>query len=183
MATSPSRRRERSVRVTTASLLLILATASVVASIVAGSLVLLSAAAAFAVVSGWVSVRLYHGEIVRSRRETAAVRAGLAAEYRVISEQQSEEHAVFLRAMTDQLVFRERELAEIEGVVTLAERRAEVAEEMLRESREELDELQALFPFPFQRSTRFDDDVDTVVDLLGWGRTSSAPQQDQRLQA
>jgi hypothetical protein len=184
MATSPSRRRERSVRATSASLLLVVATASVVAATVVGTLVWLSLSAAFAALVGWVVARLYRSELVVSRRESAAVRAGLAAEYRDLLDQKSDEQAVFLSAMTDQLVFRERELAELEGVVTLAERRADVAEEQLRASQDELKELQLLHdlqgPIP-QGSAG--DDAETVVDLLGWGRTSSAVQRDQRLQA
>ncbi len=182
MATSPSRRRERSVRVTAASLLLALAAVFVTAAILSGALVWLSAASAFSVVTGLVVAWLDRAELLASRRETGAVRADLAAEYRDILEVRGEEHAVFLHALTDQLVFRERELSEMEGVVALAERRAEVAEEQRSETERALREVQAQLPQQYVGSAD-DDSLETVVDLLGWGRTSTADQLEIRRHA
>ena len=189
MATSPSRRRERSVGITAASLLLVLATILVVTTIALGSFVWLSAASVVAAVAGWVTARTYQAQLLTSRREAGKERAVLATEYRELLGQRAEEQSVFLSALTEQMVFRERELADLQGVVGLAERRAEVAEGQLRETKGELMEAQELLRqfqpgIPQQSAGPVSDDtVETVVDLLGWGRTSTAPYQELRQQA
>jgi cell division protein FtsL len=189
MATSPSRRRERSVGITAASLLLVLATTLVVATIALGSFVWLSAASVVAAAAGWITARTYQAQLLTSRREAGRERAVLATEYRDLLGQQAEEQSVFLSALTEQMVFRERELADLQGVVGLAERRAEIAEGQLQETREQLEGAQELLKkfqpaIPQQSAGPAPDDaIETVVDLLGWGRTTTAPYQELRRQA
>lgn len=180
---SPSRRRQRSVRVTAAVSLLALGTATVVVALSLATVAALSIASVFSLVCGWAAARIVHSELVESRRVHARDRAAQAQSFRVLFTERSEEHASFAAAMGDRLTAREREVRELESTLRLSECRATVAEERVRrEARraneaqervselevalairtaEEADELASWVPSGY-------DDADTVVDLLRW---------------
>lgn len=191
--TRPGRRRQRSVRVTVAVLLLSLATVAVLLALPGQSPLWLSVASVSALVCGWAAARIVYSELAQSRREAAADRAAQAQAYRSMFSERASEHAEFTSAMTDRLVRRDREIAELETAVVAAEQRAMEAETRVqRESRraneaqelvialqeqveqleirkaEESDELASW------DSTLFEPHLDAVVDLIAWEEKVSA---------
>ena len=75
---SSRRRRQRSVRVTVAVVLLTVATLAVLAALPTQSPVLLSISAVAALVLGWAALRIVWTEVLQSRRDHAADRASTA---------------------------------------------------------------------------------------------------------
>ena len=187
--TSPSRRRQRSVRVTVAIALLCLGTAAVVLALSLATVPALSAASVFSLVCGWAAARIGWTELVETRWAHARERAAQAQSFRDLFTERSAEHAAFATAMGDRLTTREREVRELESTLRLSERRATVAEQRVRrESRraneaqdrvselevalairtaEEADELASWVPGG-------NEDLDTIVDLLSWEDRSQA---------
>lgn len=196
------RRRQRSVRVTVAVTLLGLATALVVAALPTQSPLWLSLAAVFALLSGWAAARIVYTELAQTRREWATDRAAQAQAYRSMFAERASEHAEFTTAMTDRLVHRDRDIAELETAAVAAEKRAIEAEvRVQRESRraneaeqqvqqltervEELeirkaeqdDELATWHPDGHTPTAGLDLDLDAVVDLIAWEERVSAAAQ------
>jgi hypothetical protein len=205
MATSapnrPGRRRQRSVRVTVAVVLLSVATAAVVLALPGQSPVWLSAAAVFALACGWAAARIVYTELAQSRREAAADRAAQAQAYRSMFSERASEHAEFTTTMTDRLASRDREIADLEAGVVAAEqraieaearvqreaRRANDAEEKVAELRERVEELE------IRQAEQADElatweaglfDAEGVVGLLAWeekvGAGAPAGKDDQK---
>jgi hypothetical protein len=136
------RRRQRSVRVTVAVFLLGVATAVVLLALPTQSPLWLSIAAVLALACGWTSARIVYSELVQSRREAAADRAAQAQAYRSMFAERAGEHAEFTTSMTDRLVRRDREYAELESALAAAEGRAVAAETRVqREARRANDAL------------------------------------------
>ena len=192
---SPSRRRQRSVRVTVAVALLTLGTAAVLVALSLATVPALSVASVFSLLCGWAAARIVYTELVQSRRTHARDRAAQAQSFKDLFAERAAEHATFATAMGDRLTARERQVRELEGTLRLSEARAGEAEDRVRrESRranqaqervaelevtlairtaEEADELASWVPAGH-------DDVDTVVDLLRWEDRASALQADTR---
>ena len=82
MATSPNRRRQRSVRVTVAVALLSAATAAVVLALPTQSAGWLSFSSVLALACGFAASRIIYSELLQSRREAATDRAAQAQTYR-----------------------------------------------------------------------------------------------------
>lgn len=180
---SPSRRRQRSVRVSVAVTLLVLGTVAVVVALSLATVTALSISSVLSLLCGWAAARIVYTELVESRRSHARDRAAQAQSFRVLFTERSEEHASFAAVMSDRITAREREVRELEGTLRLSECRAAEAEDRVRrESRravaaqervaelevalairtaEEADELASWVPGGH-------DDLDTVVDLLRW---------------
>jgi hypothetical protein len=132
----PGRRRQRSVRVTVAVCLLGLATAVVLLALPTQSPLWLSVAAVLALACGWTAARIVYSELVQSRREAALDRAAQAQAYRSMFAERATEHAAFTTSMTDRLIRRDREYAELESALVAAQARAIAAEARVqRESR------------------------------------------------
>jgi hypothetical protein len=193
----PGRRRQRSVRVTVAVALLGVATALVLVALPTQSPVWLSVASVVALASGWAAARIVYTELAQSRREAAADRAAQAIAYRSMFSERATEHAEFTTAMTDRIVRRDAEIAELETTVVAAEKRAIEAEARVqREARrandaqdkvaelservqeleirkaEEDDELATWHsdldvPLPVT-GDGLNLDIDAVVDLIAW---------------
>jgi uncharacterized coiled-coil protein SlyX len=100
----------------------------VVVAVPTQSPVWLSVAAVVALVTGWAAARIVYSELVQSRREAAADRAAQALAYRSMFAERASEHADFTTAMTDRLVRRDRDVAELEAALVAAEERAIEAE-------------------------------------------------------
>jgi Skp family chaperone for outer membrane proteins len=188
---SPSRRRQRSIRVTVATALLALGTAAVLIALSLATVPALSVASVLSLVCGWAAARIVYNELVQSRRTHARDRAAQAQSFRELFTERSTEHAAFATAMSDRLAARDRSVRELESTLRLSECRANEAEDRVRrESRrandaqervlelevalairtaEEADELASWVPAG-------SDDVDTVVDLLRWEDRSQALQ-------
>jgi hypothetical protein len=171
----PARRRQRSVRVTVAALLLGLATVLVLAALPTQSPAWLSVASVVSLCCGWAAARIVYTEVVQSRREAATDRAAQAQAYRSMYAERASEHADFTTAMTDRLTHRDRELSEARRrVEELVERVAEL--EVVQAER--ADELAVWDASAAE---------DTVADLVAWEeRVGSPPKVDpasQRRQA
>ncbi len=138
----PGRRRQRSVRVTVAVLLLSVATLAVVAALPAQSPLWLSLAAVLALLCGWAAARIVYTELAQSRREAAADRAAQAQAYRTMFSERASEHAEFTSAMTDRLVRRDKEVAELETAVVAAQKRAMEAETRVQREARRANEAQ-----------------------------------------
>lgn len=202
MAPSPHRRRQRSVRVTVAVALMALATLAVVLALPTQHAAWLSASSVFALLCGITASRIIYTELLQSRREAAQDRAAQAQAYRAMFTERAEQHAEFTSAMTERLADRDRSIAELEGTVVLAEKRAIEAETRVqREARrandlsdqvaqlqealavrkaEEADELAT-----WDGDVVFDAEAETIVDLLAWDEKvhSGVPQNAERKHA
>ena len=168
----PARRRQRSVRVSVAVLLLGLATVLVLVALPTQSPAWLSVAAVVALGCGWAAARIVYTEVVQSRRDAAADRAGQAQAYRSMYAERASEHAEFTTVMTDRLTRRDREVADLTTAVEQATRRAADAEATgSRADRagrgaggaERADELAVWEPSDPGAAAH-----DTVADLVAW---------------
>jgi chromosome segregation ATPase len=146
---TPARRRQRSVRVTVALVLLSVATAGVLAALPTQSPMLLSASSVLALALGWASLRIMWTEVLQSRRENAADRAAAASAYKSLFSLRAAEHAEFTTAMTERLAESNLSVRELQGELVQAQRqvadavvRAEAAERSLDEARGRVGELE-----------------------------------------
>jgi len=145
----PARRRQRSVRVTVAVVLLSVATVGVLLALPTQSPVLLSASSVLALALGWAALRIMWTEILQSRREHAADRAAAAGAYKSLFSLRAAEHAEFTTAMTERLAESNLSIHELEGSLVLAQRqaaearlRAESSEGTLSAVRQRVEELE-----------------------------------------
>ncbi len=167
----PARRRQRSVRVSVAVLLLGLATVLVLVALPTQSPAWLSVAAVVALGCGWAAARIVYTEVVQSRRDAAADRAGQAQAYRSMYAERASEHAEFTTVMTDRLTRRDREVADLTTAVEQATRRAADAEARAAELVERVAELEAERADELAVWEPSDPGAaahDTVADLVAW---------------
>ncbi|MGN6783417.1 MAG: hypothetical protein ACTHJH_18175 [Marmoricola sp.] len=143
MAASPARRRQRSVRVTVAVSLLVVATIAVVAALATRSLTVVSVAAVLTLLLGWASLRILWTEVLQSRRDSAVERAATAQAYRALFSERAAEHAEFTTAMTDRMARSEDLQRELQGLLVAEQRRAAAAESRLGTTTRGLDEARA----------------------------------------
>jgi hypothetical protein len=146
---TPARRRQRSVRVTVAVVLLSVATVGVLAALPTQSPVLLSTSSVGALVLGWASLRIVWTEVLQSRRENAADRAAAASAYKSLFSLRAAEHAEFTTAMTERLAESNLSVRELQGELVQAQRhaadarvRAEAAESALDSAQGRIGELE-----------------------------------------
>lgn len=144
MATRTSaRRRQRSVRVTVAIALMVVATVIVVAALPTRSAGWMSVASVVGIVCAWAALRMMWTEVLQSRRENARDRASTAAAYKDLFSQRASEHAEFTTAMTERLADSQKVMHEIEGELIAQQRRAVTAESRLGDSNRRLDQARA----------------------------------------
>jgi hypothetical protein len=127
---TPARRRQRSVRVTVAVVLLSVATVAVALSLPTQSPLLLSISSVAAIVLGWAALRMVWTEVLQSRRENALDRAAAATAYKELFSVRAAEHAEFTTAMTERLAEANLSQRELQGELVNAQRQA--AEAQLR---------------------------------------------------
>lgn len=125
---TPMRRRQRSVRVTVAVVLLSVATAAVLATLPTRSAMWLSLSSVLALALAWASLRIMWTEVLQSRRENATDRAATASAYRNLFSLRAAEHAEFTSAMTERLAEAQLSQRELQGLVVAAETRAQGSE-------------------------------------------------------
>ena len=123
-----SRRRQRSVRITAAVVVLSAASALVAAAVAADGARLLSVSAAVALLCGWVGLRIMWSVVVQARYEHGSDRAELAQTYRRRFAERAVEHQAFTRSMTARMRERDQVIDELENTVVDTQRRAVVAE-------------------------------------------------------
>ena len=181
-----NRRRQRSVRITAAVLLLLVAGLVVAAALLIAELVVLAVAAVVALLAGIGAVRLVLGELIQSRRAAAEDRAEQARAYQKLDAARVEESTTFATMMTARLDEANTTVKELQGTLRLAERRAELAEQRARHESRRRGELEArIDELTSQGSPAdggdetasemtggtapyWDPDLPTVVDLLAW---------------
>lgn len=177
----PSRRRQRSVRVTVAVALLSVATAAVVLALPTQSALWLSIASVLALACGWAAARIIYTELLQSRRDNATDRAAQAQAYKSLFSERASEHAEFTSAMTDRIAAREKELAQLQEDLVSTQRRAGEAEaRVAREARRANDasaEVASLKERIEELEIRKAEEADelatwegfeTAVDLMAW---------------
>ena len=166
---SPNRRRQRSVRVTVATALLILAALAVVAALPTQSVGWLSASSVFALLAGSAASRIIYNELLQSRREAATDRAEQAQAYRTMFSERAEEHAEFTTAMTDRLANRDRSISELEHTIVLAEQRVIEAETRVqREARRANDAMDLVGELQETLEIRKAEQADELASWEGW---------------
>ncbi len=178
------RRLQRSVRVTTAVLLLAVATVLVAVSVATSTWV--SAAAVYALVTALVAARILWTEVRQTRRAWACDRADQAREFTEVMTRTRSEHAEFLDLLEARVRVRDRAIHELNGTLALAEARADSAEaRVLREARRANDAQERLAALlsevlggPEEHAPSAEDetgaDLPTVVDLLAWEERTDA---------
>lgn len=143
MAVTPARRRQRSVRVTVAVILLVVATVAVLAALAIGSVPVLSVAAVLTLLLGWAALRMMWTELLQSRRDNASDRAATAHAYRSLFNERAAEHAEFTTAMTDRMARSEDLHRELQALLVEEQLRAAAAESRLGTTTRGLDEARA----------------------------------------
>lgn len=143
MAASPARRRQRSVRVTVAVTLMIVATAVVLLALASRSVPVLSAAAVAGLVLGWAALRIVWTEVLQSRRHHALDRAATAQAYRSLFSERAADHAEFTTAMTDRLARSEDLQRELQDLLVQEQRRAATAEHRLLDTSADLEQTRS----------------------------------------
>lgn len=192
----PSRRRQRSVRVTVAVALLSVATAAVVAALPTQSALWLSIASVLALACGWASARIIYTELLQSRRDNATDRAAQAQAYKSLFSVRATEHAEFTTAMTDRIATREKELAQLqEDLVSTQRRAAEAEARVQREARRADDaasEVASLKERIEELEIRKAEEADelatwegfeTAVDLMAWEAKINEAARDAQAEA
>lgn len=177
----PSRRRQRSVRVTVAVALLSLASAAVLAALPTQSPLWLSIASVLALACGWAAARIIYTELAQSRRDNATDRAAQAQAYRSLFSERASEHAEFTTAMTDRIAARDKELTQLQEDLVATQRRAGEAEARVqRESRRANDAAaeaaslrERIEELEIRKAEEADElatweGFETAVDLMAW---------------
>lgn len=192
----PSRRRQRSVRVTVAVALLSVATAAVVVALPTQSALWLSIASVLALACGWAAARIIYTELLQSRRDNATDRAAQAQAYKSLFSERASEHAEFTTAMTDRIATREKELAQLQEDLVSTQRRAGEAEARVqREARRANDaaaEVASLKERIEELEIRKAEEADelatwegfeTAVDLMAWEAKINEAARDAQAEA
>src|SRR3954447_20160993 len=122
--TQATRRRQRSVRVTTAVGLILLAALVVAGAALSGSWLLVTIAAGLGVALGAAATRITHTELVVSRVEAARDRAEQAKAYNELTDERTAEHASYVADVQTKIAEREQALDELELALSLSQRRA-----------------------------------------------------------
>lgn len=187
-----SRRRERSIRIRAALIVLGAATLLALLALVLQSRLGLSLALTAALAAGYTATRLACAEVLQARREGAAELARQGAGYRELAHRRAAENAQITADLSRQVQDREQSILELEGTIRLADlrasiaesrtlaemRRADEAEQLLAELREADGAAGSLAGVPSREDLAWDDsDLDTVVDLLDWEAKVTAHQE------
>ena len=189
---SANRRTQRSVRVTVAGCLLLVAAVWVVGAVATG--VWVPVAALGGLVCGGVATRIVCSEVAATRREAARGRAEQARDFGTALSRVRAEHRQVLTETTALAVSRGRRVVELTGLLRVADRRADEAERRLEREAKRADDAQArmseLLDDVLAQSTALSldrggvDDLDelpTVVDLLAWEDGVSRATRDREL--
>ncbi len=207
---SVSRRRQRSVRVTVALVLLAIATVTVLTALLAGGAVWLALAAVVAWATGVAASRIIANELAASRREHARDRAEQAQAYSDLAAQRTAEQQRFSATMRQKIEDHAATIKRLKATLRLAEKRAEFAEQTaernqvaVAKAHKDIADLKArIVELETQRHERAGEpaesvfdldslqslaDSPTVVDLLQWedkaGERASSSSLEHRKQA
>lgn len=127
-ATSVTRRRQRSTRLTVAVVLLALGAVLVLGALAGGATILVAVAGIAAVLLGAAATKITHAELMESRREANRDRAAQAQAYAALTEERIAENRVFTERLTGQVererADRARTIADLEAALGAAHQRA-----------------------------------------------------------
>ena len=165
---TPVRRRQRSVRVTLAVVLLSVASVAVLSALPTRSTLWLSLACVAALALSWGALRSMWTEVLESRRENAADRAAAAAAYRNLFAVRAAEHAEFTTAMTERLAQAHLSQRELEGLIVQHETRAQRAESRLEAETEAHAATQGRVHQLEEAIAILRAEDDSVVELVSW---------------
>ncbi len=129
-------------RITVAVGILALGTVLVVAAVVLGGAGEVTASAVFALVCGWVAMRITWSAVVQARYEHTADRTELARTYRQLFAERAVENHAFTKAMTVRMRERDQSIRALENQVLDASRRAVVAETSVKRVQRRLAEAE-----------------------------------------
>ncbi|MEZ5191717.1 MAG: hypothetical protein R2734_03820 [Nocardioides sp.] len=135
MSSPNARRRQRSVRLTAAVALLLVAAAAVAGAVTIGSTLLVSVAAVSAVVLGSIATRITHSELMAARRDAARDRAEQAQAYASLTERRTSENVAFATGLGRRLTRQETALGQLEEALCSAQKRAADATRQLADTR------------------------------------------------
>ncbi|WP_323792984.1 hypothetical protein [Nocardioides sp.] len=183
----PSRRRQRSTRIATASALVVLAAVAVLGAALSGSLTLALVAGFAATALGAAGVRITYAEVVESRRDAARDRAEQAQAYRALAQERSAEQAIYVAETSGRLARHEATITRLESRIAdasaeLDRARADLATEResarlvtaerdrLARGREDAEERAAL---AIVRVAELEQELDVV--LADWRAGQRAP--------
>ncbi|MFD1824908.1 MULTISPECIES: hypothetical protein [Mumia] len=174
---SNDRRRQRSVRILAASLMLAASAVFVAVAVVSASQGVLVAASVTAVIVGVAAARVIADEVLTTRRAWFKDRAEQAQAYRDISVDRTRENMEFIEAVNETLSITTRRITELNGTLRLAEARADESDARREELQREVETLRTDGDDEAAPSTMtlWDGaDVPTIVDLLSWEATAAA---------
>lgn len=192
---SNERRRQRSVRIVAAVLVLLAAAVLVTVAVVVASQALLVVAALGALLAGCVAARIVNNELAQTRREWARDRAQQAKAYEDILAARTREQARFAADMSKRVADRDSRIVELKGTVRLADARADEAGRRVNLEKKRNAELQDRVASLLTEKEALVDraaleaesaEASTIVDLMRWEQDSSgldAPPRDERKQA
>lgn len=121
----PSRRRQRSTRLLTAVLLIVLGGVLVLSAALTGSVTLTVLAGLATTILGAAAVRITYAELTDSRREAGRDRAEQAQAYRAIAQERSAEQAIYVADTSGRITRHEATISRLES--RLVEASAELA--------------------------------------------------------
>ena len=127
----PTRRRQRSVRVLVAVVLLAVAGVLVAVAAVSGSLLGLLIAAVTSVVLGGAATRITYAELTETRLDAARDRAELASDYRDLAVVRAAEHHRFVTAVQARIADQDVRIRTVEGALAIAKAEAAAAQRRL----------------------------------------------------
>ncbi len=119
-----ARRRQRSTRLVTASVLVVSAAAFVFVSLLFATTLLVGVAAVGSVVLGAAATKIVHSELLAARRAAAADRSAQAKAYAQITKERAAESVQFAQTMGSRIEERETTISELEQELGHAQRQA-----------------------------------------------------------
>jgi chromosome segregation ATPase len=138
----PTRRRQRSIRVLAAIVLLAVAGVLVAVAAVSGSWLGLAITAAVSVVLGAAATRITYAELADTRREAARDRAELASDYRDLAVVRSAEHHRFVTIMHERMADQDVKIRTVEAELDVAKAEARTAQRHLDEMTERAEQAE-----------------------------------------
>lgn len=183
-----SRRIQRSVRVTVATTLMVVAVVLVGAAVVTS--VLVAPAALLGMVAGVGATRIMYSEVTQTRWLASCQRAEHARSFQAVMDRSHADHLTYTTMMARRLGDRDRTIGELGGTLRLLERRVDEAEARVRREARRANEAQERLAAVLDEvlgTGEVDSDVEaeadvlaergelpTIVDLLGWDAKATA---------
>jgi hypothetical protein len=173
---SNDRRRQRSVRILAASIMLAASAVFVAVAVATASRGVLVTASVTAVVVGMAAARMIADEVLTTRRAWFKDRAEQAQAYRDVTVDRTRENMEFIEAVNETLSITTRRITELNGTLRLAEARADESESRRAKLQREIESLRSEVDEPAPSTMTLWDgaDVPTIVDLLSWEATAAA---------